>query len=201
MRKAAGKTARRAPLALIVALAGALAVGGTAAWISTRSAEVVNTFESAEVTCAVSEAFANGDAVKKDVKVANTGDVEAYVRVAVVASWVKAGAETNAEVLGVAPVLDTESNEGDYSLETTSDWVKGADGYYYCKAKVAAGKDSPVLFTECAVLKAAPESGYVLALDVLCSAIQAEPDAAFNESWGASSGLVAADGKLTAKTA
>ena len=123
VRKAAGKAPRRAPLALIVALAGVLAVGGTAAWIATSTKAVQNTFEPTEVTCAVSETFANGDAVKKDVAVTNTGDVEAYVRVAVVASWVPEGAQANASVLGVAPELGV-----DYSLAPSSDWVKGADG-------------------------------------------------------------------------
>ena len=179
MRPARG----RAPMYAAIALAGALAAGGTVAFLIDGTEGIANTFQPTEVTCTVDEDF--DGSVKSNVRVENTGDVEAYVRVAVVANWVKEGAAGNSEVLGVAPV------EGvDYSLGTLgASWILGADGYYYCKTKVPAaaegGSFTPVLFDECRQIAEGPE-GYVLSLDIIASAIQAEPDGAVESAWGVS---------------
>ena len=73
-----GKTARKGRLtAMIVSvvLILALAIGGTIAWMSTKTDSVVNTFNPSRVTCEVEEKF-NGE-VKTDVNVRNTGDIPA----------------------------------------------------------------------------------------------------------------------------
>ena len=195
VQKAAGRTARRAPLALIVALVGILAVGGTAAWLATSTNEVKNTFEPTEVTCAVSETFENN--VKSNVKVTNTGDVDAYVRAAVVINWV------DAEGKVVAQVPEEYGYALTGSLPASSKWVKGADGFYYYAEAVAPGASTVenLIDSIAPTFEGTGEQTCFLSVDILAGAIQAEPDAAFNESWGASSGLMASNGKLTAKTA
>ena len=173
-RRAAQSGRGKAPVVAAVALAGALAVGGTLAWLTDGTAEVANTFEPAEVTCAVVESgeiegseFIDGVSAKKtDVEVQNTGDVSAYVRVAVVANWVDA--EGN-----VAPVAPVAGTDYDIVLNTAdADGWTARDGFYYYEAAVAPSSATDPLIASCS--PKAAKGGYALQIDILCSAIQAE---------------------------
>ena len=72
---------------LLVALVMILtaAIGGTIAYIVTSTSAVENTFTPAEVKTEINETF--DGTVKSDVSVANTGEVAAYIRAAIVVSW------------------------------------------------------------------------------------------------------------------
>ena len=65
-----------------VALLLVSVVGGTFAYLATRTESVTNTFEAVQVSCQVVEGEENAYTVK------NTSDVKAYLRVAVVVNWV-----------------------------------------------------------------------------------------------------------------
>lgn len=193
-RRAQRSSSRRRGAAglLALALAGALAVGGTVAWLSASTSAVTNTFEPGEVETTVVEK--TDDGVKDDVKITNTGDVPVYVRAKVVVNWVD---ETTGAVSASAPALGT-----DYTAEfiLSGGWTQGDDGFYYYTSQVAPGASTGVLLTGCKPVEGKAPAGCVLSVEVLDEAIQALPDDAFNESWGGSSGLTASDGELTKKT-
>ena len=76
MRAKTWKALIVAALAVVILTA---AVGGTMAWLSTKTQELTNTFEPAKVTCAVEEDFTD-KTTKKDVRIKNTGTTDAYIR-------------------------------------------------------------------------------------------------------------------------
>lgn len=140
---------------VVLILAGA--VGGTLAYIVTSSGPVQNTFTPARVTCEVKEEF--DKQTKKNVKIKNTGTTSAYIRAAVVANWVKDGKI-------VAPWDDKIAYN-------TTDWVKGDDGYYYCRYAVAAGQKTGNLFDSYTPDHAPVEDAH-LEMTIVCQAIQSE---------------------------
>ena len=160
------RTKRHAGRACLIAtlLAGVLAIGGTVAWVFDGTDEVINTFESSEVTCAVVEDL--DGAQKKDVKVKNTGDVDGYVRAAIVVNWV----DENGNVLGVEPV-----REIDYKMVFSEDgWIESVDGFWYWAEPVGPGESTGALIESCMRMRNAPEEGYCLSVEILASAIQAD---------------------------
>lgn len=184
---------RHSALAAVAAivLVGVLAVGGTIAWLTAQTSEVKNTFIPASVTTTIVEN--NDGAVKQNVSIENTGNIPVYIRAKVIVSWVSEG--NSQQISATVPVKGT-----DYT-----DWPKGSDWrysetdgcYYYTKA-VEPAASTGVLIEELKQLESANvPDGYVLSVEILSEAIQALPDNAFNESWGASSGLEANGGNLS----
>lgn len=173
-----------------IALVGVLAVGGTIAWLTAQTSEVKNTFIPASVTTTIVEN--NDGAVKQNVSIENTGNIPVYIRAKVIVSWVDK--DNSQQISATVPVKGT-----DYT-----DWPKGSDWhysaidgcYYYMKA-VEPADSTGVLIEELKRLESANvPDGYELSVEILSEAIQALPDNAFNESWGASSGLEANGGNL-----
>lgn len=163
-------------------------VGMTVAYLMDATEEVVNTFTPSTVTSEVDEDFDDENTVKKDVKIQNTGDIDAYIRAAVVITW----QDKDGNVYPQTPVAGT-----DYSITwSKTGWVDGNDGYYYYSKKVGADAKTGVLISECQPLKAAPAEGYTLHVEILGSAIQAEPDEAVKSAWGVTV-ATAADGTKT----
>lgn len=148
------------------------AVGGVVAYLTSRTEPVTNEFVPAKVSCVVEEIFEGG--VKNDVKIRNTGNVDAYIRVSVVANFVS----DDGKVLATAPQEGT-----DYMVVwNPHGWKKGTDGFWYCKQAVAPDGLTPMLI-ESAVAVSAP-AGYRLNIQILATAIQSAPDAAVQEAWG-----------------
>lgn len=202
---------------LALALAGVLAVGGTLAWLTAQTDEVENAFEPGKVTTTIVE-DPDGNA-KKDVKIRNTGNVDAYIRAAVVVTW----QNEDGEVYGKSqPVAGTDYkiafNKDD---QTDGKWVEGDDGFWYWTGRVAPAVESDedsgltgVLITSCTYDKEkAPAEGYHLCVEVIGSGVQADGVTtvdgkevpAVEAAWSSSavSVKVGADGKLavTKKTA
>ena len=99
-------------------------VGSSLAWLMDSTTEVKNEFIPGDVTPEVTEGF--DGSVKSDVKIQNTGNVDAYIRAKLVFTWQnKAG-----EVLGAAPT------DSDYTITINdTDWEE-IGGYYYCVQKI-----------------------------------------------------------------
>lgn len=192
MRKLlAGKTPKAILLVVSLLLVMALSIGGSLAWLTTSTTPVVNTFTPGDVTTTVVEKIDNG--VKSEVKIQNTGTVNAYVRVQVIVTWQDDSGNVNA----------TAPKEGtDYTLTwsgTTGEnpaWFQGTDGYYYCKAPVAAGNTTAVLFTDCKPIDGKAPAGYNLCVEILSSAIQAVPTSTVESVWPVT---VGADKSLSEK--
>lgn len=158
---------------LSLALLAVVAVGGTIAWLMDSTSEVKNTFDPAQVSCEVDESF--DKQAKKDVRVKNTSDIDAYIRVALVAAWV----DEDSHIAAVTPVQGT-----DYALTLdaafSDNWFMH-DGYYYCKTAVAPGEYTPLLIDRCVPLR--DNDGLQLELQVISSAIQAQPATTVASVW------------------
>ncbi len=181
-----------ASLALVVLLS----VGGTMAFLVAETPEVKNTFTPAKVSNEVKEDI--DDNVKNNVRVENTGDIPAYIRAKVVVSWVQL--DQDGKVVGVyGGAVPEEGSDYTITYATGTDWVKGADGFYYYTKAVTPKASTDILFTDCKVAENAviPE-GYKLSVEILAQSIQADGVdskgiAAVTDAWGVS----VVDGKLS----
>ena len=124
-------------------------VGSTLAYIFTKTEPVENKFDPSKVSCAVVE---NGNdpvssgnvpvSSKTNVQIKNTGDTDAYIRVAVVVNWMSAD---GTRVWATKPVQGA-----DYSISynlNDNGWVDGGDGYYYYTQPVDPGDMTNILIT------------------------------------------------------
>lgn len=148
-------------LALVVGVAG-----GSLAYLIANTNSVVNTFTPGEVDIEIEETIKGN--VKEKVELANNGNVKAYIRAMIVATW----QDENHNIHATQPVLGT-----DYTVTwATDDWTGSGTGYYTTKTAVEPGA-SVTLFTNCQVAEGAkvPE-GYHLVVDVIAEAKQANPD-------------------------
>ena len=171
---------RLATLLVSLVLVLGVAVGGTVAFLSTRTDSKENTFTPSKVTCAVTETFNNN--VKSNVAVKNTGDTTAFIRAAINVTWMSNKDAADQTVSSKVPVKNT-----DYSITfaKNTNWIKGADGYYYYQLPVAPLGSTKVLIEECTLLKdASVPDGYHLSVEIVASAIQAAPEAAVKAAWG-----------------
>ena len=176
-------------------------VGGTLAWLVTKTDAVTNTFQPTAVSCEVEEKF--DGTTKSDVcikipeKDKGIATTQAYVRATYVVNWAKDGSDNT--VYAVAPVLGT-----DYTLTPgSSAWIEskeddGGDGYYYYSEPVAPGRKTEVLFKEFALKQNANvPNGYHLQVTILAEGIQSVPERAVESAWPVT---VGADGTLSAKS-
>lgn len=170
------KRSGRASALVCLAFAGVLATGGTLAYLTTGTDKISNAFVPTEVACVVVEngesGFPPSGSLKEDVKVQNTGTTDAFIRAEIVVNWVKLDGSGNVvSVLGTAPAPSA------YSLVLASGvgWSDEMDdGFYYYTGKVAPGDSTDELISSCAAAETAPVDGYVLRVDVVAEAIQAE---------------------------
>ena len=161
-------------LALMIALA-VMAVGTTLAYVIVKTASINNVF-----TPPIVDVSLNGNEVK------NTGDIDVYARVAIVANWVN---EEDGSILSTNPKVTITLEDG---------WAKiSDDGFYYLTTKLAPGTAStPVSSAALADGETTP-SGYKLQVTVLASVIQATPAEAVEAAWGVT---VNTDGTLNVPT-
>ena len=168
-------------LILVVAILCCLVtIGGTVAFLLTQTGEIENVFSPSKVTCQVDETFENN--VKSDVSIKNTGNTDAFIRAAIIVTWVD---KDTGNTLPAVPILDT-----DYEMTLgTSGWTKNSDGYYYCSSSIAPNGNTPVLISECKMKDSAniPENA-TLSVEIVASAIQSKPSSVVQDKWGISLG-------------
>ena len=171
-------------LLVSLVLIAAIAVGSTVAFIATSTEPITNIFNPANVTIDIDEKFEDG--VKTDVKVANTGNTDAFIRAKIVVTW----KDADGNVSATKPVEGT-----DYTMTLNeTDWFRGSDGFYYCKTSVAPKGSTPALITACKKADGVtPPDGYDLSVEIIASGIQSTPDSAVKEAWG----MTVANGQLT----
>ena len=161
-------------VALCILLALCLVAGSVLAYMFLKTSQLDNQFDPATVTCQVN---ANND---NTFDVTNTGDVNAYIRAAIVVNWMDEGGN----VRGIAP---TESE----SLRVnTTDWQHDPEtGYYYYNHYVLPNNVTNDLVT---VYGLAENNGYELCVEVVAEAIQADGTTdtgdipAYKDAWGIS---------------
>jgi len=162
------KSSKTLVLVIALALVLGLAIGGTIAYLIDKTNQVVNVFEPTDVSCRVQENL-DGD-LKTNVCVENTGSIDAYIRVVMVANYVNEDGYVCAD--HAAPALPTVT--GEY-------WTKGADGYYYYSGRVAPDAVTTDLFDS---FKLKADDGCSVQLEIMASAIQADPIDAVKSAWG-----------------
>lgn len=177
---------RAKALLLIASLAVLLTatVGSTAAWLVSKPAAVENDFVPGKVACQVLEDFGteSGTSVKRNVRVKNNGNTDAYIRVMLVFTW----KDDAGNIISNKP---KEGNDYWINMDLT-DWVmekNDAGAYFYYKKPVAPGAETGVLINSLRQIAGVtgPENGkYKLSVDILSDAVQANPPEAVEESWG-----------------
>ena len=167
------RTVRVTAIVMATVLLLALAIGGTVAWLSTESAPITNTFTPSKVTCEVTENF--DGAVKSDVNVKNTGDIDAFIRVKLVTYRTN---DAGDHIGGTAKLP---------SFKLGDNWVE-YDGYYYYKLPVKAGDKPKTNLTDSMPLTGSynDTDGGKQAIDVMAEAIQSVPKDAVQAAWGLS---------------
>lgn len=151
-------------------------VGSTMAYLFSKPEPQKSEFAVAKVECEVVSESDGSYTVK------NTGNVDAYVRVKVVATWKKDG--------------NVHAQKPDCTITTNDTWFEGEDGYYYYTLPIEP--NNSVSFST--AISAETLSGYTLSVDVLASAIQAKPAAAVTQAWNTGVSGVDPDGHLIKKT-
>lgn len=183
-----------------------VAVGTTLAFVFTNTDPVENTFKPSKVACAVVENINDTETKevvsgspdnivitkKSDVKIKNTGDTDAYIRVAIVVNWASAD---GTKVWAMKPVLDTDYT---MTLDLANGWVKGKDGFYYYTKPVPAVDDTATdideTLTGILIQSAALQNGvtppkgtddtqYYLSIEIVASAIQSTPSDVVVNQW------------------
>ena len=171
-------------------------VGTTLAYVFTETEPVENTFTPSRVSCAVVEngkepvsgSLVNIGTSKENVQIKNTGDTDAYIRVAVTVNWVNAD---GTRVWAQKPIQNT-----DYTITynlSKDGWFYGGDGFYYFSKAVSP--DSPNNLTDILISNAALMSGvtapvgtdntkYYLSIEIVASAIQSTPASTVSNQWG-----------------
>lgn len=180
-----------------------VAVGTTLAYIFTETEPVENTFNPSKVSCAVVEnngtpvtgSVTDTGNVKENVQIKNTGDTDAYIRVAVVVNWMD---EAGTKVWATKPVEAVEGADGDYTITYNLEdgWFDGGDGFYYYSKAVSPEELTTILINEAKQLKSAPQTPdgiqYCLSIEIVASAIQSTPPRVVKEQW--KSGVSGVDG-------
>ena len=166
---------RLAAMTVATVLLLALTIGGTVAWLTSKTNDITNTFTPSKVMCAVSEIFDEDTGVKSNVNVTNVGDTDAFIRVKLVTY------RTNAEgkhIGGVAEVPTFDPGAG---------WVKYGDYYYYTKPVAPGAKPEKDLIKSIQLASGYSDAdGGYQAMDVMAEAIQSQPAEAVGEAWGVS---------------
>ncbi len=120
-----------------------------------------------EVTVKIEENF---DGKKKEnVYLRNTGNTDGYIRAALVGCWV------NKKENGVSDVMvPWREDDGIFvwGADWDTHWVKGADGFYYHKQKVAPGATTAVpLFQSYTLISASPIAGATLTVNIVAQIV------------------------------
>lgn len=149
-------------------------VGGTLAYLSTQTNDVVNTFTPSHVSCEVEEDFSDG-ITKKNVNVTNTSDIEAYIRVKLVTYRVN---EDGTKHIGGTSNIP--------SFVPGENWLEYNDGFYYYTLPVAPNETPAVpLIGESGITlqKYIDVDGGKQVIEVMAEAIQSKPAKAIGEAW------------------
>lgn len=159
-------------------------VGSTLAYIFTKTEPVENTFNPSKVACAVVENnnpdenradIVPNDSIKTNVQIKNTGDTDAYIRVAVVVNWMSVD---GTRVWATKPV---EGDDYTINLDLNNGWSPVGDYYYYGSAVAPCvhkdgdehtGCMTSVLISSCTPVAGRAPDGYYLSVEIVASAIQ-----------------------------
>ena len=181
-------------IAFCVCILACAAISGSLAWLISTPGPVVNEFIPGEVTIQVDEKFDDGHTTKQNVSIKNTGNVPAYIRVALVPAWVDDEGNIAAKPASLKLNDDCNIAWGKDGSGYEADWFIGSDGFYYCKTVIEPGASTPILIKSCTVKDG--EHKYDFELQIIASAVQSLPTSTVGEVWPV---VVGPDGTLAKK--
>lgn len=163
-------------IVIVLSVVLVLLCGTTLALMFRQTSLITNEFVTAIVDCLVHEQTNTGSemaSAKSSIRVENTGNIPAFIRVRFVSYWV----DPEGHVVGKAsemPVIPYDN--------TT--WFE-QNGIYYCTTPIAVGDFTPELLQsgKTIVLREDTKTGYRQVLEVFADAIQSKPHKAVTESW------------------
>lgn len=157
--------------AICLALVLFCGIGGTLAYIVTKTDSIKNIFTAAKVDNTVEESY--DGTIKSSITVKNTGDTAVYVRVKLISYRIN----DDGEAIGGAAVIP------EFTLG--EDWIKMGECYYYTKPLLNINDStSDLLGTDIELTTYSDADGGKQVIEVMSEAIQAEPKKAVEDAWG-----------------
>ena len=166
---------------IAVALLLCLTIPAVMAYMYLKTDKLDNQFEIANASCEVVEVYENN--IKKSVKVENTGNIDAYVRLIIFTYW----EDSKGNVVG--------RNDNPTMSFTYDDdkWIQDGN-IYYCKTPVKVDEITPELFKDSSITlehiveyettdKTTVTFEYNQVVEIIAEAIQSSPDDAVTSSW------------------
>lgn len=164
------KKSRILLIILIASLVVSLILCGTVlAYMFKQTEYKNNEFIPANVSCKVVEEFDGKQ--KTSIKVQNTGNIDAYLRVRFVSYWVDSDGNVVAKPSSMP------------EINMAAGWLKGENNTYYYKTPVSPTKQTESLLSSPITLEKDAD-GYMQVIDVFAEAIQSKPHNAVSDSWG-----------------
>lgn len=168
---------------LLAALIAVAAISTTLAFMFKKTS-VDNRFVPGTVSCQLYETvdgteYTDGGvrhgSIKSEIRVKNTGNISAFIRVRLVSYW--------ADAYGNAVGLPSELPAIDFDA---AKWLKGKNNTYYYKTPIAPDGSTDILCEPISLAEKTTADGETvyMVLTVLPEAIQAEPSSAAAEAWG-----------------
>lgn len=164
------KKSRILLIILIASLVVSLILCGTVlAYMFKQTEYKNNEFIPANVSCKVVEEFDGKQ--KTSIKVQNTGNIDAYLRVRFVSYWVDSDGNVVAKPSSMP------------EINMAAGWLKGENNTYYYKTPVSPTNQTESLLSSPITLEKDAD-GYMQVIDVFAEAIQSKPHNAVSDSWG-----------------
>lgn len=174
------KNRKKYSLILIAFLLALFIVCGTVlAYMFKQSEYKDNQFNPAEVSCEVHEVtdsnIPSRVTEKSSIKLKNTGNIDAYLRVRFVSYWVQTASDGSTKIASKPSVMP--------EFEIADGWIKGSNDTYYYQKPVAPGKLTYELLASESVIHLTEEDGYLQVVEVFAEAIQSKPEKAVTNRW------------------
>lgn len=176
-------------LSLSAIVASLLLVSVTVAFLFSVSDTKTNYFFPGYVDCEVVESF--DGTIKSSVKIQNTGNTDAYIRV----SFVSYTQNVNGAIIGESAFVP--------EFDLGENWSRAADGYYYYKLPIApGGLTGEMLGSPMVLSQQTDANGNVVGnqvVEVFAEAIQAYPEDAVVYAWESVAAVTGTDDHLVLK--
>jgi hypothetical protein len=181
---------KRLSIIIVGAILIVASVSVTVAYIIIRSPEITNLFVPAKIDCQVleTETVIDGVVTKKSVRVQNTGNCDAYIRVRVVTYWEDSKGNL------VARTSPENKFDGDWKYNDAAWIYDDTNQTFYHKAPIGAndvtaellgsGFDGITLKPESVEQEGNVTFTYYPVVEFIVEGIQGAPDTAVTESWG-----------------
>lgn len=164
-------------LIISLVLLACIAIGGTIAYLVIKTNEIDNKFTLAKISVEVIKTEDDDGNVSYTLK--NNSDISAYVRFAIVSTWVNES--DHSHIHSTSPVEGT-----DYTFDLAEDVDMGSvenKQCYYIAEPMAAGAEHVVIRNMKMSENATPPEGYELNIEIVTEGIQSDPVRAVQNSW------------------